>query len=264
MCGIVGYAGEKISAPVLIKGLKALEYRGYDSAGLATLEQDNIEIVKSVGKVAVLEEQTTKHNLQGVTGIAHTRWATHGKPTTINSHPHSDCTGDVVVVHNGIIENYKTLKEDLISKNHKFVSDTDTEVIAHLLEDKLKNIQDNFEDNFLKAVVEVASILEGSYALGIMWKKAPNMIIGTRVKSPLVCGVGENENFLGSDISAFVEFTNKAIYLNDEDFIVIKKDEIKIYDKLLHEKYFNIIELDISAENNGKNGYEHYMQLEAQ
>lgn len=262
MCGIVGYAGEKSSAPILIKGLKALEYRGYDSAGLATVEQDNIEIVKSVGKVAVLEEETLKHNLKGITGIAHTRWATHGKPTTLNSHPHSDCTGDIVVVHNGIIENYKTLKEDLLSRNHKFISDTDTEVIAHLLEEKLNNVNDNLEDNFLKAVVEVTSILEGSYALGVLWKKVPNTIIGTRVKSPLVCGVGENENFLGSDISAFIEFTNKAIYLNDEDFIVIKKDEIKIYDKLLHEKYFNVIELDINAENSGKNGYEHYMLKE--
>ncbi len=262
MCGIVGYTGSKKSAPILIKGLKALEYRGYDSSGLASTEQDSIEVVKSVGKVAVLEEEVKKHNLSGFTGIAHTRWATHGKPTTINSHPHTDCSGDIVVVHNGIIENYKVLKEELLKNNHKFLSETDTEVIAHLLEESLKNITDNFEDNFLKAVHSVVNKLEGSYALGIIWKKAPNMIIGTKVKSPLVCGCGENENFLGSDISAFSEFTNKAIYLDDEDIIVLKKDSIKIHDNNLNEKYFNIVELDLNSESAGKNGYEHYMLKE--
>ncbi len=262
MCGIVGYTGSKKSAAVLIKGLKALEYRGYDSAGLATNESNSIEIVKTVGKVAVLEEEVNKQNLEGCTGIAHTRWATHGKPTTFNSHPHADCSKNIVVVHNGIIENYKTLKEELLKNNHKFLSETDTEVIAHLLEEHLKDVTDNFEDNFLKAVSDVTKLLDGSYALGIIWKKAPDMIIGTRVKSPLVCGVGENENFLGSDISAFSEFTNKAVYLDDEDIIVLKKDSIKIYDENLHEKYFNIVELDLTSESSGKNGYEHYMLKE--
>ncbi len=262
MCGIVGYTGDKKSAPILIKGLKALEYRGYDSAGLATSEKNSIEIVKSVGKVASLEEEVNKQNLEGISGIAHTRWATHGKPTTLNSHTHADCHHDIVIVHNGIIENYKMLKENLIKNNHKFLSETDTEVIAHLLEEQLKNVTDNYEENFLKAVSSVTNLLEGSYALGIIWKKVPNVIIGTRVKSPLVCGIGENENFLGSDISAFAEFTNKAVYLDDEDLIVLKKDSITIYDTSLHEKYFNIVELDLSAESAGKNGYEHYMLKE--
>lgn len=262
MCGIVGYTGNKESAPILIKGLKALEYRGYDSAGLATNEKDNISVVKSVGKVAVLESEVLKHHLKGVTGIAHTRWATHGRPTESNSHPHTDCTGNIAVVHNGIIENFQSLKDELIKNNHIFKSETDTEVIAHLFEDELKNVNSNFEEELLKATVRVTSRLEGSYAIAVMWLKAPEIIIGTRVKSPLVAGIGKDENFLGSDVSAFAEFTNKAVYLDDEDIIVLRKNEVKIYDRELHEKYFNIVELEQNEGGTGKNGYEHYMLKE--
>ena len=204
MCGIVGYTGNKASSAVLISGLKALEYRGYDSAGLAVEEKDGIKIVKSVGKVAVLESEASNCTLTGTTGIAHTRWATHGKPTTCNSHPHTDCTGNIVVVHNGIIENYQSLKEELLKKGHTFKSETDTEVIVHLLEEELKTVDSNYEERFLQAAADVTKKLEGSYAVGILWKKASGMIIGSRVKSPLVCGAGDNENFLGSDVSAFM------------------------------------------------------------
>ena len=262
MCGIVGYTGKKESSAVLISGLKALEYRGYDSAGLAVEEKDGIKIVKSVGKVAVLEKEASNFTLTGTTGIAHTRWATHGKPTTFNSHPHTDCTGDIVVVHNGIIENYQTLKEELLKKGHTFKSETDTEVIAHMLEEELKSAESSYEEKFLQAVADVAKKLEGSYAIGVLWKKAPGMIIGSRVKSPLVCGAGDDENFLGSDVSAFNQWTRRAIYLDDYDIVVLKENEIKIYDNNLHEKYYNIIELEQGAEGTGKNGYEHYMLKE--
>ena len=262
MCGIVGYTGRKESTPILIAGLKALEYRGYDSAGIAVEEKDGIKIVKSVGKVSALESEVSNYTLHGTTGIAHTRWATHGKPSTINSHPHSDCLGEIAVVHNGIIENYQALKDELIKKGHIFKSETDTEVIAHLLEEKLKSVNTDYESEFLKAAAEVTKMLEGSYALGLLWKKAPNMIIGSRVKSPLVCGAGENENFLGSDVSAFNQWTRNAIYLDDYDIVVLKENEIKIYDRQLHEKYYNIIELEQGLEQSGKNGYEHYMLKE--
>ena len=262
MCGIVCYTGNKESAPILIKGLKALEYRGYDSAGLATEESNSLKVVKSVGKVAALEDSCLKENLKGITGIAHTRWATHGKPTELNSHPHTDCSGDIVVVHNGIVENFQILKDELLKNNHTFKSETDTEVIAHLFEEELKNIDENFEEEFLKATVTVTNKLEGSYAIGVIWKKAPGVIIGSRIKSPLVAGIGEEENFLGSDVSAFTEWTKKAVYLNDYDIVVLKKDSIKIYDRKLHEQYFNIIELEVSSDNSGKNGFDHYMLKE--
>lgn len=262
MCGIVGYTGRKESSSILISGLKALEYRGYDSAGLAVEEKDGIKVVKSVGKVAVLENETLSHTLTGTTGIAHTRWATHGKPTTFNSHPHSDCTGDIVVVHNGIIENYQILKEELLKQGHTFKSETDTEVIAHMLEEELKSVESSYEEKFLQAVADVTKKLEGSYAIGVLWNKAPGIIIGSRVKSPLVCGAGDNENFLGSDVSAFNQWTRNAIYLDDYDIVVLKENDIKIYDNNLHEKYYNIIELEHGAEGTGKNGYEHYMLKE--
>ncbi len=262
MCGILGYTGNKSSLEILISGLKALEYRGYDSAGLAVEEVDGIKIVKSVGKVSVLEEAASNYILKGTTGIAHTRWATHGKPTTFNSHPHTDCTGDIIVVHNGIIENYQLLKEHLILNGHTFKSETDTEVISHLLEEELKEVTNDYEYNFLQAVSKVTKKLEGSYSIGVLWNKAPDMIIGSRVKSPLVCGAGESESFLGSDVSAFNQWTRQAIYLDDYDIVVLKGNEIKLYDNELHEKYYNIVELEHGAEHSGKNGYEHYMLKE--
>lgn len=262
MCGIVGYTGDKESVTILIDGLKTLEYRGYDSAGLAVKENDKIEVVKTVGKVSVLENEILSHTLKGKVGIAHTRWATHGKPTTFNSHPQSDCTGEIVVVHNGIIENYQPLKDMLIKKNHQFKSDTDTEVMAHMLEEELKDIKADYEENLLKAVANVTKQLEGSYAISILWAKTPNIVIGSRVKSPLVAGVGSGENFLASDVSAFNKWTRNVIYLDDCDIAVLKEDSIKIYDNDLHEKYYNVIELEQGTEQTGKNGYEHYMLKE--
>ncbi|MDE7169581.1 MAG: glutamine--fructose-6-phosphate transaminase (isomerizing) [Mucispirillum sp.] len=261
MCGIVGYAGDRESAPILINGLKRLEYRGYDSAGIA-VKSDDIKVVKSVGKVAALEKAAEIAGIKGTVGIAHTRWATHGKPTESNSHPHTDCSGDIAVVHNGIVENYQELKDDLISKGHIFKSETDTETAAHLLEEELKNVTDNFEENLLKAAASVFNRLEGSYAIGIIWKKAPEIIIGSRIKSPLIAGLGEKENFLGSDVSAFNEFCVKAVYLDDTDIAVIKKDGVKVYSKDLKEKPLNIVEIEPYSEQSGKNGYEHYMLKE--
>ena len=165
-------------------------------------------------------------------------------------------------MHNGIIENYQILKEELLKQGHTFKSETDTEVIAHMLEEKLKSVESSYEEKFLQAVADVTKKLEGSYAIGVLWNKAPGIIIGSRVKSPLVCGAGDNENFLGSDVSAFNQWTRNAIYLDDYDIVVLKENDIKIYDNNLHEKYYNIIELEHGAEGTGKNGYEHYMLKE--
>ncbi len=262
MCGIIGYIGNKNSDIYLINGLKALEYRGYDSAGVAISNGSNIEIIKSVGKVSVLETAVKAARPNGMCGIAHTRWATHGQPTENNSHPHTDCTGDVAVVHNGIIENFLHFKESLIKNGHVFKSDTDTEVIAHLLEDRLKNINNDYENNLLKAVSEVVKMLNGSYAITVLWKKAPNIIVGTKKKSPLVIGIGNEENFFGSDVSAFFHYTDKAVYLDDGDIAVLKKDKINLYDINLNEKKYNITTIENTSSDASKNGLEHYMLKE--
>lgn len=262
MCGIIGYIGKNNSDTYLIEGLKALEYRGYDSAGVAISGGSNIDIIKAVGKVAVLETAVKAVRPIGNCGIAHTRWATHGQPTEDNSHPHTDCSGEIAVVHNGIIENFLHFKENLINSGHKFKSDTDTEVIAHLLEDKLKNVKDNYEDNFIKAVVEVTKDLHGSYAITVLWKKVPNVIIGTKKKSPLVVGNGNDENFFGSDVSAFLNHTDKAIYLDDGDVAVLKQNSIELYDENLHKKDYKIITIENTVSDASKNGLEHYMLKE--
>lgn len=262
MCGIVGYTGKKEAKNYLIEGLKALEYRGYDSAGLAVAEKEALEVVRTVGKVAALEAETAKHSLTGTSGISHTRWATHGKPTTANSHPHSACGNDIAVVHNGIIENYMEIKTELLSKGHVFKSETDTEVIAHLLEENLKKYRDVSEKSLLEAVRDTFSRLDGSYAVAVLWGKLPEIIIGTRKKSPLIAGVGKDENFIGSDISAFHNHTDKAIYLDDGDIVLINRKEVKLFDINLHPKKYTTVTLPSSGETCGKNGFEHYMLKE--
>jgi len=262
MCGIVGYIGDNNSLDYLLHGLKSLEYRGYDSAGIATIKDNKLAIVKSVGKVKSLEECLAKDNISSHIGIAHTRWATHGKPTDKNSHPHADCKNEIAVVHNGIIENYTIFKEKLISLGHIFKSETDTEVIVHLLEEELKNVSTDYETHLIKAINTITKNLKGSYAINVIWSKTPDLIIGTRIKAPLVIGASKGETFFASDISAFIKFTDTVVYLDDYDIAVIKKDTIKIYDRDLKNKEVKKIQIDQSQNDATKNGLEHFMLKE--
>jgi len=248
MCGIIGYIGEKQAYDILLNGLKRLEYRGYDSAGISTIQDKKIETNKAVGRV---EKLSTKQ-LKGTIGLGHTRWATHGKPTFENAHPHSDCSGNIAIVHNGIIENFLELKEKL--KNHKFVSDTDSEVIAHLIED-------NYKGDLKQAVVESLKELYGTYALCVIHQEKDEIVVA-RNGSPIVIGIGEKENLVASDVSALVEHTKKVIYLDDLETAVLKKDSIEIFDKdgKKIDKKETIIDWDLTKAE--KAGFKHFMLKE--
>ena len=210
MCGIVGYIGSKEAYPIIIKGLKRLEYRGYDSAGIALFDGEKFISSKTKGKVSDLEIRSTEENtINGSIGIGHTRWATHGVPNDVNSHPHFSNSGELVIIHNGIIENYEPLKKELISRGYTFKSDTDTEVLINLIED----VQKNKNVKLGKAVQIALNQVIGAYAICVMDIKKPNEIIAARLGSPLAIGVGEGEYFIASDASPFIEYTNNAIYL---------------------------------------------------
>ena len=229
MCGIVGYVGFREAYPIVIKGLKRLEYRGYDSSGIALLDDGNIKLSKTKGKVVDLENRAKDEiSLKGTLGIGHTRWATHGEPNDVNSHPHISNSGDLVIIHNGIIENYDPLKKELINRGYTFVSDTDTEVLINLIEDVKKN-----EGVKLGKAVRIAlTQVVGAYAIAVFDKNKPGEIVAARMGSPLAIGVGEDnkEFFVASDASPFIEYTNNAIYLEDEEIAVIRKGkEVKIY-----------------------------------
>jgi len=198
MCGIFGYIGNKEAIPFIIEGLKKLEYRGYDSAGVATLNKGKIFVSKCVGKISGLEDMLKQKPISGSVGIGHTRWATHGRPSHLNSHPHEDCTGKIVVVHNGIIENYLELRRKLADKGHKFTSATDTEVIAHLIEE-------NLDGNLLSSVSKALKQVKGSYALAVISEHEPGKIVIARHGSPLIVGFGEKESFISSDIPALLK-----------------------------------------------------------
>ena len=253
MCGIVGYIGDKKAKEILVSGLKNLEYRGYDSSGIALKNNDGIEVIKSVGKIKNLEEKLEKENLDLYKiGIAHTRWATHGEANLVNAHPHT--VGKVTIVHNGIIENAKELKDELISQGVKFNSETDTEVIAALINKYLEN-------DIIKTLTKVMSILKGSYALGIMIEEVVDKIYVAKKDSPLVIGIGEGENFFASDITAINMFTNKFVFLNDYDIAEVTKENIKFYkDCKKIEKEVNTINMDVNSKS--KNGYPYYMLKE--
>ncbi len=215
MCGIVGYIGEQDSQPILLEGLRRLEYRGYDSAGVAVLNGDGLKIQKASGKIGVLEGLLKTSPTRGSLGIAHTRWATHGEPNTKNAHPHTDCTDKLAVVHNGIIENYSTLKKVLESEGHKFTTDTDTEVLAHLIE---KFYQGNLE----KAVAQSLRLVTGTYGIAVIHSDEPRKIVGARNGSPLVVGICDNDEYiLASDVSAIIRHTNRVVYLDDGEMVVL-------------------------------------------
>ena len=254
MCGIVGITSSKEVTSRIIGSLKKLEYRGYDSAGIATISKNNINEVKCEGRVNELEKNVNLINLSGTTGIGHVRWATHGKPSTINAHPHS--SDNVSVVHNGIIENSTILKKILEKKGCKFKSQTDTEVIVHLVTDYLK------KNNLKNTIIKVLKKLHGSFALGIIFKDKPDLIIGARRGSPLAVGYGPDEHYLGSDSYALKSMTNKISYLNDGEFCILKKDQVEFFDSDGIKTNKEVLNLSKDEQNYEKGQYKYYMAKE--
>jgi len=255
MCGIVGYIGYRKAAPLILDGLKRLEYRGYDSCGIATIN-DKVYLKKEQGKIDEINNKLDLKDLPGNTGIGHTRWATHGIPSKKNAHPHLDCKGEIAIVHNGIISNYAELKDDLIKKGHTFISETDTEVIVHLIEDI-------FNGDLENSVRETLKKLRGSYAIMFLYLKEPEKIICARHESPLLLGLGENEMFIGSDISAFLKETNKVVHLDEGEYAIIEKDNYKIKKLTSGETQERaILEVDWNPEMAEKSGFEHFMLKE--
>ncbi|MEC9490941.1 MAG: glutamine--fructose-6-phosphate transaminase (isomerizing) [Halanaerobiales bacterium] len=255
MCGIVGYIGKKDAAPILLEGLKKLEYRGYDSAGIAVQETQGIALVKKKGKLNSLEEILKQKSPRGNVGIGHTRWATHGKPSTPNSHPHQSSEGEFVVVHNGIIENYLELKNQLKKEGYNFDSETDTEVIPNLIS---KFYQGNIEEAVRRAV----DLLEGSYAIAVLSKKEKEKIVAVRKDSPLIIGLGEDEYFIGSDIPAILDHTRNVYILDDNEMAVLEHQGVKTYTVEGEELDKEIFNVDWEASMAEKGGYDHFMLKE--
>ena len=253
MCGIVGYIGSKQAAPILLEGLEKLEYRGYDSSGIAVINDGEINVQKAKGRLNVLKEKTNNgKDVIGFAGIGHTRWATHGEPSDVNAHPHLSNSGRFAVVHNGIIENYMALKNRLISKGFEFMSETDTEVIAHLFEYY-------YNGDIMDTMIKVIDRVEGSYALGVLCSDYPDSFIAVRKASPLIVGLGEGENFIASDVTAILKHTRNVYYLEDDEIVVLTKDDVKVYntDKEEIKKEVSTVDWDVSAAEKG--GYEHFM-----
>jgi glucosamine--fructose-6-phosphate aminotransferase (isomerizing) len=255
MCGIVGYVGKRDSQNILIEGLKKLEYRGYDSAGLAVFTAEGLQVTKSKGRLANLESVLAGTPLTGFIGIGHTRWATHGKPSDVNSHPHTDNSKKFSVVHNGIIENYMSLKEELTAQGHVFVSETDTEVISHL-------IASLYEGDIVKAVQKAITRMTGAFALGVLTEYEPEKLVAVRFFSPLIIGVGDGENFIGSDIPAILDYTRNVYILNDGEMAVLTKDGVELMTlegNFISRELFHVDWDIITAE---KAGFDHFMLKE--
>ena len=270
MCGIVGYGGPKQAVPLLMEGLKRLEYRGYDSSGLASIVDGVIERRRAQGKLTNLEKVLAASPLAGSVALGHTRWATHGKPSEVNSHPHTDPTGTVAVIHNGIIENYLEIKDRLTAAGAKFESETDTEVLAHLVAEKLALLQppgtspkpDLNEPLLFEAVRRALGDVRGAYAVAVLWSKAPGVIVAAKTASPLIIGLGDGETFLGSDVPAFLAYTRKAVFLEDGEMAVLKKDGASFFNlagKKIVKTPINITWDRTMAE---KSGYRHFMLKE--
>lgn len=257
MCGIVAYVGPRQAQEVIIKGLKRLEYRGYDSAGIALLN-GGLNVYKKKGKVTDLEQSIKGINLDSHIGIGHTRWATHGEPNDVNAHPHYSSTGKLAIIHNGIIENYSSLKQELLNKGHQFLSETDTEVFIHFIED----IKDNVGCSLDEAVRLALTKVVGAYAIVIMSIEDPDLLVAARKGSPLVVGVGKDEFFLASDATPIVEYTNEVVYLNDQEIAVINNGQLKIKNtaNLPLTPYIQTVDLELEAIEKG--GYEHFMLKE--
>ena len=260
MCGIVGYLGKREAYPILIKGLKRLEYRGYDSAGVALIDrEDNLNVYKTKGKVADLEAFCADKNTSGSVGIAHTRWATHGEPSSVNAHPHYSSSKNLAIIHNGIIENYAEIKRNLIAKGVMFQSETDTEVLVQLIE--YVQVKKNLDT--LTAVQVALHQVIGAYAIALLDRREPNQIIAARKQSPLVVGIGKDEFFLGSDASPIVEFTDKVVYLEDGNIAVMRLgEELKVVNLLNREQNPSVQTIDINLGQIEKGGYPHFMLKE--
>lgn len=256
MCGIVGYIGESQAAPILLDGLSKLEYRGYDSAGIAVYDGKKINMSKAKGRLKVLSELTHDgETLPGSIGIGHTRWATHGAPSDINSHPHFNESQSIAVVHNGIIENYIKIKKMLETKGYKFVSDTDTEVVAHLLDYY-------YNGNALEAITKVMHRVEGSYALGILFAENPDTLYAVRKDSPLIVGKSQNGNLIASDVPAVLKYTRNVYFIENEEIAVITKDDLKFYNVYEEELQKESVKIEWDVEAAEKGGYEHFMLKE--
>ena len=255
MCGIIGYVGKENAVPVIIEGLKKLEYRGYDSAGIAVYGKNSLDVVKQKGRLAALEERLLEHPLAGHIGIGHTRWATHGEPSDINSHPHVGSKNKIAVVHNGIIENYKQLKERLEHWGVNFTSQTDSEVIAQLAEHY-------YNGDLLNTVIHVSNTLEGSYALGVLCVDEPDTLIAIKKDNPLIIGVSDHGNFIASDVPAVLKHTNKVYYLNDKEIAVLKTNSVQFFntDKEPVQKSLETITWNLDSAEKG--GYPHFMLKE--
>ena len=255
MCGIVGYIGQNEALPILVGGLKKLEYRGYDSSGVALIEDGNIETVRASGKIAALEDKLKTKPLHGHIGIAHTRWATHGAPTEQNAHPHQSFDGNISIVHNGIIENYAILKKKLQSEGIEFKSETDTEVVAHL-------IARYYKGNLKEAVLKAISLIEGTFGLAVICKSEPGTLIGARRGSPLILGIGQNEFYLASDVSAIIMHTQKVVYLDDNDIVEIKKDGYNLLNTHSQPVQHEVQDVEFDADAIAKGGFAHFMLKE--
>lgn len=256
MCGIVGYIGTQEVTPLLVSGLKKLEYRGYDSAGVAVIENEHISVVKTVGKLSNLEKKLTEYTPVGYVGIGHTRWATHGRPSDVNSHPHQGCSDDFAVVHNGIIENYRELKEWLIKeKGHHFTSETDTEVIAHLIEEC-------YDGNLVEAVRKTLQKVHGSYAIGVISLREPDKLVAARKDSPLVVGLGQSEYFIASDIPAILNHTRDIYMIEDGEVVLLTREKAVILDRDNQEVARDIFHVEWDAEAAEKGGFDHFMLKE--
>ncbi len=255
MCGIIGYIGMRGATPLLLEGLKRMEYRGYDSAGVAVMNGSGVETRKAAGKISQLERALATKPVDGDTGIGHTRWATHGVPNECNAHPHVDCKGDIAVVHNGIIENSGTLKKGLEARGHEFASDTDTEVIAHLIEEA-------FDENLEDAVIEALWQIEGTYGIAVVSSKDKNKIVAARKGSPLLIGLGDGEYYVASDVSAILAQTREVIYLDDGDVAVLTRDGYTILNQRAQQLERGVSKIDWDLDQIERGGFDHFMLKE--
>ena len=255
MCGIVGYVGSRNATTLLVDGLKRLEYRGYDSAGVSLMNGAGVETRKAKGKIAMLEAAIEKNPVKGNVGIAHTRWATHGPPNECNAHPHHDCTGTISLVHNGIIENYGPLRAMLQKTGHTFVSDTDTEVLAHLIEAA-------FDGNLEEAVIDALALVEGTYGIAVISAKDPEKVVAARKGSPLLIGLGEGENYVASDVAAILQHTRHVVYLDDGEMAVLTKDDYRVMDLNAQTVKKRVNRIDWDLEQIEKGGFDHFMLKE--
>ncbi len=262
MCGIVGYIGHSEALPVLLDGLRRLEYRGYDSAGVAVLNGGDIQVRRSVGRIAHLAEAIGVSPVHGATGISHTRWATHGEVTIENAHPHFDQSGHLALVHNGVIENYQTLREQMLAKGHVFHSQTDTEVLAHLVGEAFEEGGERTQDGLVEAVRRALRQVIGTYGIAVIDSEVPGVMVGARRGSPLVLGIGRNEHFLASDVSAIVAHTREVVYLNDYEIAVVRAEGFEISTVSGSGADFQVSKVEFSAEAVDKGTFPHYMLKE--